>query len=195
MPCPPSPPPPSGPPPPPGATPPPPPPVTPPADPIQALRAKAKEHELAGLLDEARSLLLEAWAHVEQQGHDSARADLAHSIASFLRFKLNRPDEAEPFARHAVHFEEKCGRPTLLGNHLMFLSSLLSEQDRAEEALACAERALPCYQVSHGEMHTEVAYIHSVLASLYAQRGRGDEASAHHARCEAIMEQARSSRK
>ncbi len=61
---------------------------------------------------------------------------------------------------------EEIEEPVLLGNHLMFLATLLVGVERDDEALEFVERALPLYEKVLGSDHVEVAFVLSVAVRL-----------------------------
>lgn len=115
------------------------------------------------------ALLEKAWDLAQSIGDDKTLADTAHRIASRYRDDLHDNEKAEVFARRAVTLEERLGRVSLLGNHLMFLADLLTRCNRPSEALVFARRGLECYRKSLGDDHSEVAYMHSVVRNLKRQ--------------------------
>jgi len=117
-----------------------------------------------------------------------ARADAAHRLAVLHR-EQGDATKAERFAREAVRFEERGDRPAILGNHLMFLASLVPQQADASETLALLRRALTCYEAAHGPDHREVAYVLSVLARHYTARGLEEEARGYRARHQRTLDQ------
>ncbi len=96
---------------------------------------------------------------------DAARADIAHSLASYYR-DVGLVTRCETFAGRAIEAERIAGRDARLGNHLMFLASVLREQGRYQEALPVAVEGLEYYARSHGKEHGETRYMESVVANL-----------------------------
>jgi len=127
--------------------------------------------------------LLERWRSATG---DSAKADAAHRLAAHYS-RQGDTGESERFAREAIRAEERCARPALLGNHLMFLADLVRQHGATAEPFELVTRALSCYEAAHGPDHREVAYVLGVLAGHCDVLGLDDAAAEHRARQQRIL--------
>ncbi|MBT8491939.1 MAG: tetratricopeptide repeat protein [Deltaproteobacteria bacterium] len=123
---------------------------------------EADKRRRSGRLTEAEALLQSAFESSEDA---VMRAKTLHKLAVVHRRRA-RYAEAEKCARRAVKILEEQDQAALLGNHLMFLATLLVAESRDKEALDFVERALPLYEQVLGPDHIEVAFVLSVAVRL-----------------------------
>ncbi len=107
---------------------------------------------------------------LEVCAEDQTRADTSHRLASYYR-DIGELERAAHFGRAAVDAERRVGRRALLGNHLMFLATLLRDMGDLRGAIVCAEEGVLCYADTHGRDHSETLYMLSVLANMRASLG------------------------
>ena len=123
---------------------------------------QADQRRRSGRLTDAEQLLREA---LVTSNDGMLRAKALHKLAVVHRRRAQY-DAAERCARRAVALLEQADSPALLGNHLMFLATLLVGEERDGEALEVVERALPLYEEELGPDHLEVAFVLSVAVRL-----------------------------
>lgn len=139
---------------------------------VAALLRDAGSAAVRGDSATAERLLRAAWGTAQRLNDDALRAAVAHRLAAVLRSAGDRTG-AERLAREALAAAERI-RPdgAIVGNHLMFLATLLAEDGREAEALRFAGHALPIYAASLGPAHGEVGHVRSVVESLERRVGR-----------------------
>ena len=123
---------------------------------------EADKRRRSGRLTEAEALLHSA---LESSEDAVMRAKTLHKLAVVHRRRAQY-SEAEKCARRSVAILEEQDQDALLGNHLMFLATLLVAESRDREALDFVERALPVYEQVLGADHIEVAFVLSVAVRL-----------------------------
>jgi hypothetical protein len=125
-----------------------------------------------GNITEMDRLVSETVAALHASSNDVERAEISHSLASFYR-DIGILEASEVYARAAVEAERRLDRPALLGNHLMFLSMLLRDIDKVDEAIACAKEALPVFIAVYGQDHGETRHVARLLAEMTKQAASG----------------------
>lgn len=138
------------------------------ADIASHLVREADLRRRSGRLTEAEALLESA---LESSDDALLKAKALHKLAIVHRRRADYA-EAEACARRAIAILEQQSHPALLGNHLMFLATLLVGENRDGEALAYVEEALPLYEKVYGSDHLEVAFVLSVAVRLCRSAGR-----------------------
>ncbi len=121
--------------------------------PAFVLRAARRELR-AGNVAAAAELVDAVVTQARATDSNEARADMAHLLASYFRDVGSQP-ECEAYAFEAVAAERAAGREVQLANHLMFLVSVLSAQDRHAEVHGLAVEGLALYRSTHGAEHGE----------------------------------------
>jgi tetratricopeptide (TPR) repeat protein len=139
----------------------------------ETLHPLAVLHAMRGEFDDARSLVREGNAIIEDLGRMYS-AGLSHHEA-LVEMLAGQPDVAEDRLRRAYEALDEMGEKTLLATTAAMLAQAIYAQDRPQEAWGFCE-------VSHGVAADEDLSAQVVgrgtSAKILARQGRGDEAEA-----------------
>ena len=104
------------------------------------------------------------WAEAMTLTMDAAYLSvIANMIADTYR-GWSKHDDASRYAHHAIEHEKRAPNSPLLGNHYLFLVTVMQKRgDDPTTILPIAEEGLRHYQARYGKDHSEVRYIRAMV--------------------------------
>jgi len=144
-----------------------------------ALQALGGILHAQGKTDEALTVLREALERARSgQAGPIMTADILSELA-VLQKNLGRPADAEPMYREALELREQTfGVHPFTAQSHNNLSVFLRGENRIEDALLHARKAVEIYRGALGDRHRDVGIAYSNLASVLKSLARVDEAEA-----------------
>jgi tetratricopeptide (TPR) repeat protein len=137
---------------------------------FRQLRMQARDAGRSGDLGAAIRFAGEAVDMARGFGQGDADLPAALNMLGDLCRRAGRLDQALAAAREGVSLRRESTAAMPLGNDLMFLAQVLEQRAELGEALECAREALPLYERTLGEGHSEVGLIRGVIARLAVGR-------------------------
>ena len=161
--------------------------MTPPSEkPVRSIDVRRVEEKLYELLDreefDRAEKLLDYWMAEAQSGNDRRGEFAVLNEIAGLKRKLGKKDEAVAAAERAVALGNALGIMDNVGGATAYINqgTVYEAFDRAKDAVASYEKALPVYEKELEPLHPKRGGLYNNLAMALALSGRYDEAFSYY---------------